>query len=336
MSDTGRIDFGYSWAWTYGHLIPAGVFLAGAGTAAALSFPLWGVLTLTGIGLWFVLGFCIARFGIRMNAPTELPVKEFMAGKSGRILDIGCGAGRASIMVGQARPGAKITSLDNFSANYIRGHGKENTLRNMEAAGIADRVTVEEGDMRNLSFEDKSFDGAVSSFAIDHLDEAGIRSTLSEVHRVLEDEGEFLLMVIVPNIWFFVAYGFLMHASFPDRVFWRKTLRNAGFTQKSEGSVAGCAWFLVRKSSAPVAAPAPAIVEESGQRKGGHSFSLRGMVIPTAATGLAMFAGAVTLRALGWDVSWWWIAASIPIGLHVGPILMLAAGALRWLTRRSA
>ena len=63
--------------------------------------------------------------------------------------------------------------------------------------------------MREMPFEDASFDGVVSVAAIDHLNKEGVERALAEVTRVLRPDGQFLLMVVNPDIWTKVALPFL-------------------------------------------------------------------------------------------------------------------------------
>jgi len=87
-----------------------------------------------------------------MNEPLTLPAAGFLASGTGRVLDIGCGAGRTTLMVALARPRADVVALDNFSADYISDHGAPHIMRNMAAAGVDRRVTIEKADMLRLPF----------------------------------------------------------------------------------------------------------------------------------------------------------------------------------------
>lgn len=241
-------DLGYSWVWTYGHLIPSAVLGAGAGLAAVLGAPWWLWSPIAVLGLWTFAGFLVMRFGMRMNEVPTLRVREFLADGVGSVLDVGCGSGRLSISIARARPRATIVGLDNFSAQYIRGHGVSNTERNFRLAGIAENATVRPGDMRDMPFTDATFDAVASSAAIDHLEPDDLHKTLGEVHRVLRPDGQFLLLVTVPNVWVMIAFGPLLVRRLKNREFWRAALTEAGLSIEREGTVRTSAMFLTRRS----------------------------------------------------------------------------------------
>jgi len=247
-AETGSPDLGYHWIWTYGHLFPALVFAAITVALVLLGLPWWAWLVPAVLTVWGVAGFLVMRFGVRMNEIPDFPAPDFLPGGSGKVLDVGCGSGRLTIALGRVRPQLSITGLDNFSADYIHGHGAENTERNIRLAGIAERTTIRAGDMREMPFEPGSFQGAMSSAAIDHLEPAGISRTLGEVHRVLEPGGQFLLLVIVPNIWLRIAFGPLIGRMRP-RSFWHNELTAAGFVIQREATMRTTALFLCRNES---------------------------------------------------------------------------------------
>ncbi len=243
---TGKPDLGYHWLWTYGHLIPAGIFAAVTAALAWLGLPWWAWVVPTVLAVWSIAAFLVMRLGVRMNEIPRFSANDFLPGGKGRVLDVGCGSGRMSIALGRARPSVKIVGLDNFSADYIRSHGAPKTERNFHAAGIADRATIESGDMRDMSFDADSFDAAMSSAAIDYLQPDDIRKTLSEVQRVVSPGGQLLLMVTVPNTWLRIAFG-PMIGRMQGRGFWREALMGAGFRIEREATVRTMAMFMARK-----------------------------------------------------------------------------------------
>ena len=245
-------DFGYAWPWTLGHLIAAGLF----GVVAALSWRLaWrriGLLFLV-LTVWAVAGASIVHFVMRFNLPLELPTERFLSSGAGRVLDGGAGSGRSALMVLLERPQSTIVALDTFSAGYgIEGNTPERLLANAAAAGASERIEVEVGDMRQMPFPDGSFDAAVSAYAIDHLNRDGIAKALAETKRVLRPGGQFLLLVINPDLWirvalpFFVEHGYFGSRPIPD--VWRERLTAAGLNVVEQGTRPGTLYILSESS----------------------------------------------------------------------------------------
>ncbi len=198
--------------------------------------------------VWALAGFLIVQFVFGYNRPIEMLTPRFMSSGQGRVLDVGCGGGRTTVMMGLARPGVRITALDNFSAEYIKGNGEALLRSNARVAGVNERVEVVNADMRKMPFGAGEFDGVVSTYAIDHLSREGIQEALREVSRVLKPGGEFLLAVIQKDPWLNVAYGpMLMHQRRASKTFWPDSLAKAGLTVDEQGTSPGSVYFLCRK-----------------------------------------------------------------------------------------
>jgi len=248
----GSYDFGYSWPFTHGHLIPALVFGALTFLAWRYKWPRWTAALSAVIALWGIAGFFIVQFAARINQPVELPTAQFLTSGSGRVLDAGAGSGRATLMVLLSRPGSRVVALDKFLAGYgIEDNSPRRLEANMRAAGVADRVEVKTGDVREMPLESGSFDAAVSTYVIDHLNREGMTRSLAEMARVLRPGGEFLLMVINRDDWVRVAYPFLHgHGYFgqaPAADRWRARLETAGFEIVEQGTRPMTLFFLSRK-----------------------------------------------------------------------------------------
>ena len=252
MMDFFKYDFDYAWPWTYGHLIAAIVF---AGLAALAYWLNWARLTILAgvLSIWAVWGVYHPR-PAALQPPVALPTERFLPTGSGRVLDAGAGSGRSTLMVLLSRPAAKVVALDRFTGYYGIVDNTPDRLRaNARAAGADERVEIEVGDMREMPFEDGSFDGVVSVAAIDHLNRDGVERTLAEVTRVLRPEGQFLLMVVNPDIWTRIAMPFLHgHGYFGGRAHperWRSQLSAAGLEVVEEGTQPASLYFLTQKAS---------------------------------------------------------------------------------------
>lgn len=93
-------------------------------------------------------------------------------GPGDRVLDLGCGSGRA--LIWNADSGAACTGID-ISPFFAR-----------EAI---DRVALVLGDLRRLPLQPDAFDKAWSLDVFEHLSPSGLREVLREAHRVLRPGG---------------------------------------------------------------------------------------------------------------------------------------------------
>ncbi|MEJ7608286.1 MAG: hypothetical protein WKF37_18965 [Bryobacteraceae bacterium] len=143
----GPVNFEYPWWLGYGHLVVTGLvaslFLFGYAEMDQSADAAFGWLL-----LWSISGFVAARFIIDINGRASLPTSNFLASGTGRVLDMGAGTGRSSIMVLEARPRATLVALDLFSDSYQEHFGagaspQDRLLANLKAAGVEQRVNIE-------------------------------------------------------------------------------------------------------------------------------------------------------------------------------------------------
>ncbi len=248
-------DFGYTWVWTHGHLVPFAVFAAFIAVSVWRRWPRW--LTAVGgvLALWALAGFAITQVVLRAHPPMELPTAAFLRSGAGKVLDLGAGSGRSSLMVVQARPGAHVTAVDIYKGYFgIDDNTPARLMANARVAGVADRIDVTTADIRSMPFPDASYDAAVSAFVIDHLNREGVTRSLAEVARVLKPGGEFLLIVLNVDTWVRVAYplphghGYFSHSAASER--WRSAVEAAGLTVVEHGTRPASLYVLCRRPPA--------------------------------------------------------------------------------------
>lgn len=109
---------------------------------------------------------------------------------SGRVLDVGGGAGRYSVEL--AERGYDVTLVD-VSSRQVELAAEKATEH-----GVDDAVTVEAGDVRDLGFDADSFDATLClGGPLSHvLDAAGRRVAAAELHRVTEPGAPVLVSVM--------------------------------------------------------------------------------------------------------------------------------------------
>jgi SAM-dependent methyltransferase len=248
------LNFGYPWWLSYGHLPVV------AGAAAILLFGYkrkwskWPLLLLGAVALWSSAAFLVARFVLDINGRASLPTESFLRSGAGRVLDIGAGTGRSSIMVLESRHRATLVALDlfgdSFDMHFGRGESpQQRLLANLKAAGVDERATIKTGDMRELPFEAGAFDAAVSAYAMDHLNRRGIGQSLAEAARVVKPGGDFLLIVVAKEPWVQFTFGpLLMHSGTLGAAWWTTRLQEAGFQVVEEGTRPATLYVLARRS----------------------------------------------------------------------------------------
>ena len=111
------------------------------------------------------------------------------------VLDLGCGRGAVLMAAAKMLPAGRAVGIDIWSKSDQSGNSAAATERNSKAEGVADRVEVRSGDMRDLPFSEASFDVVVSSMAIHNIHERDGRiSALDEAIRVLRQGGKLAIV----------------------------------------------------------------------------------------------------------------------------------------------
>jgi ubiquinone/menaquinone biosynthesis C-methylase UbiE len=104
-----------------------------------------------------------------------------------RLLDIGCGRGAVLLMAAHRLPRGRAVGVDIWSSMDQSGNAERVTRRNAELEGVAERVELHSADMRELPFDEGSFDVVVSSLAIHNVTGADERAkAVREAARVLK------------------------------------------------------------------------------------------------------------------------------------------------------
>jgi arsenite methyltransferase len=113
------------------------------------------------------------------------------------VLDVGCGRGLLLNGAAKRLTTGKAVGIDLWQSEDQSGNRMEMALANAQAEGVADRVEVKTGDMRQMPFPDAQFDVVVASLAIHNIyDKAGRAQAIKEIARVLKPGGHVALLDI--------------------------------------------------------------------------------------------------------------------------------------------
>ena len=111
------------------------------------------------------------------------------------VLDVGCGRGLLLNEAARRLTSGKAIGVDLWQSEDQSGNRPEVTLENARAEGVAERVEVRPGDMRELPLPDHSVDVVISSMAIHNVREKeGRAQAIHEINRVLRPGGQISLL----------------------------------------------------------------------------------------------------------------------------------------------
>lgn len=241
----GKYYFGWSFGWMNMFWMTAVVFMISSVWVYIYNADL---IWLSIILLFISLNLWAGNFTLRASKMQDymtLPFVDLFSSGIGNVLDAGCGSGRTTLGLSKVMKTGTITAFDRFDSDYIENGGKALLERNLQIAGISDRVIISTGDVTEMEFEDNRFDAAVSSFMLDHLGKFKL-DALKEINRTLKAGSRFLLIVFVPGYATFSVFN-LMCFKLTSRKGWRKLFRQSNFTLKDEGIINSAVYFLVEK-----------------------------------------------------------------------------------------
>lgn len=160
---------------------PAGIYIY-----EIASFTAANLLIIAGGMLWY------GRFG-KLQIQKRLPELLALSGDES-VLDVGCGRGLMLIGAAGRLTTGSATGVDVWRMD-VSGNRPDAALENARLAGVADRVTVQDGDARNLPFADATFDTVVSALVLHNLRHRADRErALREIVRVLRPGGRVALI----------------------------------------------------------------------------------------------------------------------------------------------
>lgn len=201
MSSTSRRgDYGFDAPYAPAGMAAGGVVLIALAIARLWSTagaPSTGGAIAPGLaGLWLLLNaatFVHTTRAGKFAVWAELLDELTLTGGE-RLLDVGCGRGAVLLMAAKRLPHGRAIGVDLWSTRDQSGNAEQVTRRNAALEGVADRIELHTGDMRQLPFPDESFDVVVSSLAIHNVPgTAGRAKAVREAARVLKTGGRLMI-----------------------------------------------------------------------------------------------------------------------------------------------
>jgi arsenite methyltransferase len=148
--------------------------------------------TAPALALGGVLMLIYAKWGKFRHRDRMLSLIPWTGGET--VLDVG--TGRGLLMIGAARKltAGRSIGIDIWSDKDLSGNRPENTLRNAELEGVADKVEVRSEDATTMKFPDAIFDVVLSNLCIHNIPtREGRDKACREIVRVLKPGGVALI-----------------------------------------------------------------------------------------------------------------------------------------------
>jgi ubiquinone/menaquinone biosynthesis C-methylase UbiE len=116
------------------------------------------------------------------------------------VLDVGTGAGLLLVGAAKQLPRGRVVGIDLWASKDLSNNEAATTMRNAAIEGVVDRVEVQTGDARELTFPDATFDRAVSLLCIHNIEDKADQSrACREIARVLRPGGLAVIGDYVPT-----------------------------------------------------------------------------------------------------------------------------------------
>jgi arsenite methyltransferase len=178
-------------------LVGAGLVLHAMSRTGSAAARLGATLLWPGasFGVTALLMLASSRFG-KQRARDRLLDHLALRGDE-TVLDVGCGHGLLLIGAAKRLPQGRAIGIDLWSQVDQYENSAVATLANADAEGVSDRVTVRDGDMRQLPLDEASVSIAVSSLAIHNVPTSGDRArSVREMARVVRPGGRVAILDI--------------------------------------------------------------------------------------------------------------------------------------------
>jgi SAM-dependent methyltransferase len=139
-----------------------------------------------------VLMLLYARFGKFRHRDRMLERIEWKGHE--QVLDVGTGRGLLAIGAAKRLTTGRAIGIDIWSAEDLSGNYIENALANAQSEGVGNKIEIRSEDVRQMSFEDATFDIVLSNLCLHNIRSAEEREkACREIARVLKPGGRAII-----------------------------------------------------------------------------------------------------------------------------------------------
>ena len=183
------------------------------------------------IGFWFLLTAVVmvysSLFGKKLTRNWLLAQHKWRGDE--QVLDAGCGRGLMLLGAAKKLQSGRAVGIDLWQSVDQSGNVEQATRDNARAEGVAEKIDIQTGDIRQLPFDASSFDVVTSSFVVHNIAGKEERAkALREFVRVLKPGGQLLFVDIFHGSEYAKVLreaGMEVRLSFPTLLFMLPTFK---------------------------------------------------------------------------------------------------------------
>lgn len=189
--DAPAIVYGYAALGAAGAVLLAAA-VAGGGSGELVGWAIWALMLGFGMAGLMTYSSKVGKIRVRDRVLQRLDLHGHED-----VLDLGCGSGLMLLGAAQRAPAGTATGVDLWRARDQAGSSRERCLANAQRLGVAERVTLVDGDMTELPFADESFDLVLACLSVHNLHPTPRREkAMLEAVRVLRPGGRLAVVDI--------------------------------------------------------------------------------------------------------------------------------------------
>jgi SAM-dependent methyltransferase len=157
--------------------------------------------TFVSVLAFIIMIYCLAMGSFMMFYSSIVKIKDreklldLVSWKGNEIiLDVGCGRGLMLIGAAKRVNTGKAVGIDIWQQQDQSNNSAIGTLQNAKLEGVENRVEVKTADMRDLPFQNETFDVVTSAWAVHNLEtKVDRQKAIEEILRVLKPNGVLIL-----------------------------------------------------------------------------------------------------------------------------------------------
>ncbi len=189
-----------------------------------------GGTTITIIFLWPALGLITINFTVNNDRYQAYQIIENLQNNDPKLLDVGCGTGRAAISIAKSlKNGGIVCGIDIFDEHIISNNSLYTVQKNAKIENMEKKTEFKYGSALDIPYNNNEFDLVNTSFVLHEFPDK--EKALNEIKRVLKQNGIFCLTEFNRLSFQSILINGIFTLVFKDKNYWNNVLINNGFKE---------------------------------------------------------------------------------------------------------